>query len=229
MAKIVLGVATSHGPMLSTPWQQWGQRVEADKRSSELWFKGKQVTFDELVELRRDEKLENQITPEKMEARHTACQQAIDKLAEVVERVKPDVCVIVGDDQRELFHDTNMPAMAVFWGDKFMNQAPTEEEMARVRNSVDAAMIRSLRSNMGVARMITSVEQTAGDWKYIFKDIEKTKAVTAQQVQEVARKYFTPENRTVGELRPLAPEGGGDDGEPPPQAAQRNLSVEVAR
>ena len=132
MAKLVLGVATSHGPMLSTPWQQWGQRVEADKRSNELWFKGKQVTFDELVELRRDEKLESQITPEKMEARHTACQQAIDQLAEVVGRVKPDVCVIIGDDQRELFHDTNMPAMAVFWGEKFMNQAPTEEEMAKM-------------------------------------------------------------------------------------------------
>src|SRR5689334_10710569 len=78
MAKLVLGVATSHGPMLSTPWQEWGQRVQADKRSTELWFKGKNVSFDELVELRRDEKLENEITPEKMEARHTACQQAID-------------------------------------------------------------------------------------------------------------------------------------------------------
>src|SRR3954447_1161822 len=111
MAKLVLGVATSHGPMLSTPWQEWGQRVQADKRSSELWFKGKNVSFEELVKLRRDEKLENEITPEKMEARHTACQQAIDQLAQVVERVKPDVCVIIGDDQKEIFLDNNMPAM----------------------------------------------------------------------------------------------------------------------
>jgi predicted Zn-dependent peptidase len=114
--------------------------------------------------------------------------------------------------------------------EKLQKEPPTEEEMARVRNSVDASMIRSLRSNMGVARMITSVEQTAGDWKYIFKDIEKTKAVTAQQVQEVARKFFTPENRTVGELRPLAPpEGGGDDDGQPPQGAQHSVFMEVAR
>ena len=130
MAKLVLGMATSHGPMLSTPWQEWGQRAEADKRSKELWFKGKNVSYEELLDLRRDEKLEKEITPEKMEARHTACQKAIDQLAEVVERVKPDVCIIIGDDQRELFHDDNMPAMAVYWGDKFMNQAPTQEEMA---------------------------------------------------------------------------------------------------
>jgi predicted Zn-dependent peptidase len=118
--------------------------------------------------------------------------------------------------------------------EKLQNEPPTEEEMARVRNSVDASMIRSLRSNMGVARMITSVEQTAGDWKYIFKDIEKTKAVTAAQVQEAAKKYFAPENRTVGELRPLSSDEAGDGGGPPDQAAatataQRSASTEVAQ
>jgi len=91
--------------------------------------------------------------------------------------------------------------------------------MARVRNSVDASMIRALRSNMGVARLLASVEHEAGDWKYIFKDIEKSKAVTAEQVREVARKYFKPQNRTVAELRPLAGEEGGESGEggPPPR------------
>ena len=33
MAEIVLGMATSHGPMLSTPWKKWGQRVNADRRN----------------------------------------------------------------------------------------------------------------------------------------------------------------------------------------------------
>ena len=31
MAEIVLGMATSHGPMLSTPWKEWGQHVNADR------------------------------------------------------------------------------------------------------------------------------------------------------------------------------------------------------
>ena len=31
MAKNVLGIATSHGPLLSTPPEQWGERVKADR------------------------------------------------------------------------------------------------------------------------------------------------------------------------------------------------------
>lgn len=105
--------------------------------------------------------------------------------------------------------------------EKLRKEPPTEEEMARVRNSVDASMIRALRSNMGVARMLASVEHEAGNWKYIFKDIEKSKAVTAEQVREVARKYFQPENRTVAELRPQQNESGGEADSDGPAAAQR--------
>lgn len=139
MAKMVLGVGTSHGPMLSTPWQEWGQRARADKSNDDLWFKGKLVTYDELVDLRREEKLENEITPEKMAARHDACQKAIDTLAEVVAKVKPDVCVIIGDDQKELFLDDNMPAMAVYWGDEILNAAPSEEQMAKMPPGIAVA------------------------------------------------------------------------------------------
>jgi len=31
MAKIVLGMGASHGPLLATPPEQWGGRVEADE------------------------------------------------------------------------------------------------------------------------------------------------------------------------------------------------------
>lgn len=139
MAKIVLGVGTSHGPMLSTPWQEWGQRVQADKRNDELWFKGEHYTFDELAEIRRDEHLEKELTPEKFEARHTACQKAIDVVADVVAKVKPDVAVIIGDDQKELLLEDNMPALAVYWGDKFLNASVTEEQLAKMPPGIAVA------------------------------------------------------------------------------------------
>ena len=31
MANIILGMGTSHGPMLSSPWKDWGLRVEVDR------------------------------------------------------------------------------------------------------------------------------------------------------------------------------------------------------
>ena len=63
--------------------------------------------------------------------------------------------------------------------------------------------------NNGVARMLSSVEHVAGTWRYVLTERERLKAVTAADVQRVAKKYFTPQNRTVGELRPKS--GGGAD------------------
>ncbi|OFV96837.1 MAG: hypothetical protein A3F68_01140 [Acidobacteria bacterium RIFCSPLOWO2_12_FULL_54_10] len=80
-------------------------------------------------------------------------------------------------------------------------EPPTDEELARVRNSVDASLIRGLRSNSGVARVIASAEHVAGTWRYIFSERDELKAVSAQDVQRVAKQYFGEDNRTVGEIR----------------------------
>ena len=93
---------------------------------------------------------------------------------------------------------------------KIETAPPTDEELIRVRNGVDASLIRSLRSNNGIARMLTSVEHLAGTWRYILTEREKLKAVTAEDVQQVAKKYFTVQNRTVGELRQKSGEGADE-------------------
>ncbi len=140
MAEIVLGIATSHGPMLSTPVDQWWQRAEADRTGrTDLWFQGKQYQYADLVEARAGENLKKQITPEMMQARHAACQQGIAALAETFERVAPDVAVIIGDDQEELFLDDNMPAFSVYWGDKVDNRAPSPEESAKMPPGIAVA------------------------------------------------------------------------------------------
>ena len=103
---------------------------------------------------------------------------------------------------------------------KIQTEPPTEEELTRVRNGVDASLIRSLRSNSGIARMIAAVEHLAGSWRYLLTEREKLKAVTAEDVQRVARRYFTETNRTVAELRPRSGGGETEPGNPGP-AAQR--------
>lgn len=107
MAEIVLGIGTSHGPMLSTPWEKWAGRVAADKQLAEHDFRGSTYSFDELVALRQNENLAEQITPEKWQERSEACRTALDTLAAKYAEVAPDVAVIVGNDQRELFMEDN--------------------------------------------------------------------------------------------------------------------------
>jgi len=52
----------------------------------------------------------------------------IGQLSDVLGRVAPDVCVILGDDQHESFHDDNMPAMSIYWGDTVDDAPPPEEQ-----------------------------------------------------------------------------------------------------
>ena len=129
MADIVLGLWTTHGPQLSTTPEEWMLRVPADKVRNH-WFEGESYPFDALAEMRRDENLAEQITFEARTASHAACQVAIAKLAEIWAAAKPDVCVIFGNDQRELMLPSLQPAFTVFYGDSFWN-GPAPQERSK--------------------------------------------------------------------------------------------------
>ena len=75
MAEIVLGIGTSHGPMLVTETESWGLRVPADKANKHAW-KGGTWTFDELVEARAGERLGEQTVKRVWDERQARCQQA---------------------------------------------------------------------------------------------------------------------------------------------------------
>jgi len=120
MAEIVLGIGTSHGPMLSTPPEGWDLRVPDDRRNIQH-FRSRTWTFDELVEERRGEHFENQITLEVWKRRHAQCRAALAKLANLFEEARPDIAILFGDDQAECFKDTMVPAFGVFYGESFVN------------------------------------------------------------------------------------------------------------
>ena len=54
MARIVLAMATTHGPQLHTSVEQWQLRVKADRMRKHP-FRGRELSFDELVALRAAE------------------------------------------------------------------------------------------------------------------------------------------------------------------------------
>lgn len=139
MARIVLGIGTSHGPMLSTPWDQWDQRVGADRMNDAHPFRGGRYDFDQLVDLRRDEGLASQITPDHWQARHRQCQEAIESLSRKYAEVAPDIAVIIGNDQRELFTEENFPAFFVYWGATIDNAPRTPEQVAALPPGVAVA------------------------------------------------------------------------------------------
>lgn len=132
MAEIILGMWTSHGPTLYTTPENWDFRAAADRQVTDHPFRGNTYDFGSLVQLRRSENLSAQASLEERGRRYARCQRAIEVMANKFADVAPDVAVIFGDDQHELFLEDLAPAIAVFWGDMLWNQ-PSTEEQARGR------------------------------------------------------------------------------------------------
>ena len=132
MARIVLGIGTSHGPMLSTPPEQWDARVPADRSNPQHFFRAKSYTFDELVAARRGENLGAEVSLDLWRRRRSACDAATAELSRVFHEAKPDVAVIVGNDQMELFGDQAMPAVTIFRGETMENIPFGPEQLAKL-------------------------------------------------------------------------------------------------
>ena len=131
MACIVLGMGLAHTPQMHTPPEQWQARLEADRRNRELWFRGQAYDWPSLCTLRAGEALAAQAETGERERRHARANAAVGKLAEAWRTARPDVAVIIGNDQHELFVEDLMPAFTVFWGKEIQNQPSTEEQAKR--------------------------------------------------------------------------------------------------
>src|SRR5436853_7404680 len=97
MAKVVLAMATTHGPQLHTTVEQWQLRVKADKGRKHP-FRDGVYSFDELVEMRKAEGLTEKSTMDAQRGYHARCQTAMSKLADQWDEVKPYSAVIPGND-----------------------------------------------------------------------------------------------------------------------------------
>jgi hypothetical protein len=108
MAKVVLGMGTSHSPQLSVRASDWQVLREKDEHDSRLNYQG-------LLE-RAKPGIQGELTPEKFRERDEACQKAIKTLGDALREAAVDLVVIFGDDQHEQFQDENMPTFAIYHG-----------------------------------------------------------------------------------------------------------------
>jgi len=108
MARIILGLGTSHSPQLSIPAEQWSLLRKKDEDDPRLDYQG--------LLRRAKPDIEQELPGHKIQARYDACQKALGILGAVLKQARPDIVVIFGDDQHEQFHDDNMPTFAIYHG-----------------------------------------------------------------------------------------------------------------
>ncbi len=79
----------------------------------------------------------------------------------------------------------------------------SEEELSRVKAQVISAAVYE-QDSMFYQGMKLGIAETVGiGWKKDSQYVEKVKAVTVEQIQQVAIKYFVPETLTVATLIPV--------------------------
>ena len=118
MAKIVGGFASSHSPLMSLTGELWAVHAQNDLRNSELVRPpdGKLVSYEELL-ASADPGIAELSNVETFTGRVENIQKGLNDLQDRFESVNPDIVVMFGDDQSELFFDDNMPSINVYWGD----------------------------------------------------------------------------------------------------------------
>jgi predicted Zn-dependent peptidase len=82
--------------------------------------------------------------------------------------------------------------------EKMKNEPVTERELQQVLNKMEYEEVRQMGSNGGLARNLTEYEAIAGSWRYLIEHRQAVAKVTPADVQRVAKKYLTRENRIVG-------------------------------
>jgi zinc protease len=86
--------------------------------------------------------------------------------------------------------------------EKITKDGVTEDELARVKAQVVAGHVYQRDSTFSQAMQLGRLESTGLSYRDIDIILEKLKAVTAEQIRDVAKKYFNDDSLTVAVLDP---------------------------
>jgi len=88
---------------------------------------------------------------------------------------------------------------------KIKNEGITPKEFDKAQNIIRNDFYMGLQTISGKANQLGSSELLYGDFSKLFTIMDDYRAVKIERIQEVAKKYFSENNKTIGKL---IPEGG---------------------
>lgn len=95
---------------------------------------------------------------------------------------------------------------------RLQKEQVTDEEMARFKTRARADLLRSLDDNQGLANQLSTYQTIFGDWRELFRYLDKIDKVTKQDIQRVATATFKESNRTVAMIVTETPGKPGQAG-----------------
>jgi len=126
VARIVLGIGTAHSPLLTIDASLWSERGKDDLRREQIFLTDGRVLSYAQLNAEVGGQYADRATAETFVRQALAAQRSLDRLAREITQVNPDILVIVGDDQEELFSRSHMPAFAIYTGEQIVMHPKNE-------------------------------------------------------------------------------------------------------
>jgi zinc protease len=92
--------------------------------------------------------------------------------------------------------------------DKLKDEPVSDEELQKAKNILLADFYRAMKTINGKANTLGTYEVFFGDYNRLFTAPEDYAKVSKEDVQRIAKQYFTTKNRTVATLIPEKPAAG---------------------
>jgi predicted Zn-dependent peptidase len=81
----------------------------------------------------------------------------------------------------------------------------TDEELAMYKTRARADLLRGLADNQGLANSLAQYQTRFGDWRELFRQLDRVDKVSKADIRRVANTIFVPSNRTSAWIETEAP------------------------
>jgi predicted Zn-dependent peptidase len=89
--------------------------------------------------------------------------------------------------------------------DKLKTADVSDEELAMYKTRTRADLLRGLADNQGLANSLAQYQTRYGDWRELFRQLDKVDKVTKADIRRVANQVFVDSNRTEAWIETAAP------------------------
>jgi predicted Zn-dependent peptidase len=84
--------------------------------------------------------------------------------------------------------------------EKLKKEDISDDELKMIKTRSKANLIRGLADNQGLATQLATYQTRYGDWRELFRSVDRIDQVTKADIRRIANEVFTDTNRTVGEI-----------------------------
>jgi len=89
--------------------------------------------------------------------------------------------------------------------EKLKTSDVTDAELAMYKTRTRADLLRGLADNQGLANALAEYQTRYGDWRELFRQLDRVDKVTKADIRRVANQVFVASNRTTAQIDTQAP------------------------